>query len=171
MSDSIDQFFKEWDSQLGLSGLPKLPDDIQYIYRIARISKILGERLDATCNRLSLTRSQFEAMAVMRRRYPEPLCAGDLMSAALLTSGSVTAMLNQLLARGWVQRRANKEDKRRIEVQLTAAGKKIVEEAIHERIQDNTALARLLPKEQRTELNRVIKQLLSSLEALDDTDK
>jgi len=171
MTDSIDKFFEEWAAQREKSGLPTLPEDAQYIYRIARMCKVLGERLDATCVRHDLTRSQFEAMAVLRRRHPEPLSAGDLMEAAFLTSGSVTAMLNQLLDKGLVQRQTNKEDKRRIEVLLTGEGMKKIESAIEERIQDNLALARLLPKGSREDMNRLMRQCLVMVEALEEGKK
>lgn len=167
MSDSIDTFFEEWGIQ-ALSGWPpELPEDIQYIYRIARMCKILGDRLDATCARHGLTRSQFEAMAVLRRRHPEPLNAGDLMLAAFLTSGSVTAMLNQLLDKGLVQRQAHKEDRRRIEVLLTPAGIQKIETAVQERIEDNIALGRLLPENSRKRMNLHMKEFLAAVEAQD----
>lgn len=167
MTDSIDTFFAEWAEQSGSGGLPKLPKDAQYIYRIARACKILGDRLDSTCARHDLTRSQFEAMAVLRRRHPEPLGAGDLMRAAFLTSGSVTAMLNQLLDKELVRRKVRKEDRRRIEVQLTPAGLKKIEAAVAERIRDNLALARLLPKAARQEVNSHMRQFLAAAEALE----
>lgn len=171
MTDSIDRFLAEWAVQMAKSGLPELPPDAQYIYRMARVCKILGDRLDATCARHDLTRSQFEAMAVLRRRHPEPLSAGDLMKAAFLTSGSVTAMLNQLLDKNLVQRQPHKEDRRRIEVQLTPEGIRKIEAAIAERIQDNVALARLLPKKPREEINSLMRHFLAAAEALEDTGK
>ena len=169
MTDSIDKFFSEWSPRLERGKLPNLPEDAQFVYRFMRVCRILGDRLDATCRRHGLTRSQFEAMAIMLRRHPEPLGAGDLMKAAFLTSGSVTAMLNQLMRNGLVHRQAHKEDKRRIEVQLTAAGRQRIEAAISERIRDNTSLARLLPEEPRTELNRCMRQFLAAAEALAET--
>lgn len=166
MTDTIDEFLAQWGQQRSDGGWPPpLPEDIQYIYRIARVCKLLGDRLDATCERHGLTRSQFEAMAVLRRRYPEPLSAGDLMQAAFLTSGSVTAMLNQLQDRGWVIRQPAAQDRRRIEVQLTLEGIRRIEPAIAERIADNTAIARSLPDEARAQIDRPLRQLLAALEA------
>jgi DNA-binding MarR family transcriptional regulator len=171
MTDSIDRFFSEWAVQMEKAGLPGVPQDTQYIYRMARVCKILGDRLDATCARHDLTRSQFEAMAVLRRRHPEPLSAGDLMKAAFLTSGSVTAMLNQLLGKDLVQRQPHKEDRRRIEVQLTPEGIKKIEAVIAERIQDNVALAHLLPEKPREEINHLMRHFLAAAEALEGTPK
>ncbi|GAB4216325.1 MAG: hypothetical protein Fur007_16100 [Rhodoferax sp.] len=166
MKDNIDRFFDEWNQQRkGGNWLPQLPTDIQYIYRIARICRLLGERLDATCARHDMTRSQFEAMAVLRRRAPQPQSAGDLMEAALLTSGSVTAMLNQMLGRGWIERQTSEADKRRIEIFLTEEGKQRIEAAISERISDNTRIARHLSAADRVQIDALLRCLLDALEA------
>ncbi len=165
MTDSIDRFFAEWAEQN--AGLPNLPADIQYIYRIARISKLLGARLDATCARHGLTRSQFEALAALRRNHPRPLSAQDLMQASLLTSGSVTAMINRLLAAKLVVRDQSDEDARRILVRLTDAGMKVIEAAVRERIADNTTLAHLLDKKDRGPMNALMRSFLGKLEALE----
>lgn len=166
MKDAIDDFFSEWGQQRQSGGwLPPLPNDIQYVYRIARICRLLGERLDATCARHDMTRSQFEALAMLRRRYPLPLSAGDLMQGALLTSGSVTAMVNQMLARGWIERQACEQDKRRIEVRLTEEGKQRIEAALSERILDNTAIAHELPAADRIRIDALVRRLLAALEA------
>lgn len=165
MSDSIDHFFAEWATQH--VDLPPLDGEMQFVYRIARVSKILGERLDASCARHGLTRSQFEAMAVLRRRHPVPLSAQDLMDASFLTSGSVTAMLRQLVAMGLVTRSPDPVDGRRIQVSLTPRGITVIEAAVRERLQDNAALARLLPETSRAQLNTRMRDFLSALESLD----
>lgn len=165
MTDSINRFFAEWGPHMGKGGIPMVPEDTHYLYRIMRICKALGDRLDATCRRHGLTRSQFEALAVLRRRHPDPLSAGDLMQAAFLTSGSVTAMLGQLLDKGLVSRNTHGRDKRRIQVQLTPAGMEKIEAATAERVRDNVALARLLPEESRANINQAMRAFLAALEA------
>jgi len=167
MTDSIDRFFAEWGGQQ--ASLPPLDPDMQYIYRIARVSRILGDRLDATCARLGLTRSQFEAMAVLRRRAPEALSAQDLMAASFLSSGSVTAMLKQLIDRGLVQRATDPQDGRRIRVWLSERGVEVIEVAVRERASDNAELARLLPPPARQHMNTLMREFLTALEAIEDT--
>lgn len=165
MKDSIDRFFEEWTAQ-GIP-LPKGLQEIQYIYRIIKVSKLLGVRLDATCARHGLTRSQFEALAALRRMQPKPLCAQELMEASLLTSGSVTSMINQLLKMGLVERDLHEQDRRRIQIRLTRKGLKVIEAAVQERLEDNRQLALLLPKQDRSELNQLMRDLLIGMERLE----
>ncbi|MCP5382229.1 MAG: MarR family transcriptional regulator [Kordiimonadaceae bacterium] len=162
MSDSIDQFFSEWSSQV--TTLPDITKEMQYIYRIAKISRILGERLDQTCNLFGITRSQFEAMAVLRRLHPKALNAQEIMQASMLTSGSVTAMINQLLNAGLVKRKADPEDARRIQITLTTKGIRIIEAALKDRINDNKKLANLLTMDDRQKMNDLMRDLLTKLE-------
>lgn len=169
MNDSIDLFFAEWLQQKVT--LPALSPEIQFIYRIARISKILGQRLDRTLVKYDLTRSQFEAMAALRRKYPQPLCAQDLMEASLLTSGSVTAMINQMIKAQWVERDLHAEDRRRIQIRLTAKGKQKVETVLRERIKDNTHLANLLSKADQNKMNLMLKKYLKTLEELESQEE
>ena len=162
MTDSIDRFYAEWAAQIPGPGAP--PADAGHLYRIMRIARLLGDRLDATCARHGLTRSQFEALAALRRRRPEPLSAQDLMDASFLTSGSVTAMINQLAANGLVRRRQHREDRRRLQISLTPRGTKVIEAAIAERAADNAALAAALPANRRQRLDKLLGECLGNLE-------
>lgn len=129
------------------------------------MSKLLGDRLDSTCQRHGLTRSQFEVMAVLRRHDPEPLSAGDLMNAAFLTSGSVTSLLDQLQQKGWIVRQPTPGDRRRLDVRLTPEGIRIIEPAVIERISDNSQIASLVPPELRANINQAMREILSILES------
>lgn len=164
MDDSIDRFFAQWKARN-----MHLSRQVQYIYRIARISKILGRRLDATCAKHGLTRSQFEALAALRRMHPTPLSAQQVMDASLLTSGSVTAMINQLLVAGLVERDVATDDRRRIQIRLTRDGMRAIDVAIRERVDDNTQLAKLLPVKDQDAINGLLRRLLSAMEALEES--
>ncbi|MEZ4387240.1 MAG: MarR family transcriptional regulator [Candidatus Krumholzibacteriia bacterium] len=168
MSDRVDRFLAEWNEQ-DLE-LPQLRPEVGFVYRIAGASKLLGQRLDATCRRFGLTRSQYEALAVLRRKHPRPLCAQDIMDASLLTSGSVTAMINQLLKAGHVERDLNPDDRRRIQVRLTPAGTRLIEAAVQERAADNARLARLLSRADREHMNGLMRRFLEQLSAMNEED-
>src|ERR1700761_2563162 len=58
-----------------------------------------------------------------------PLTAKQLGATVLLTSGSVTAVIDRLAARGLVRREENTRDRRACIVRLTAAGRRLIERA------------------------------------------
>ncbi|MBW8312377.1 MAG: MarR family transcriptional regulator [Rhizobium sp.] len=164
MADSMDHFFARWRAQ-GVPGI-EIREDVHYLYRIVRICKILGQRVEATCTRHGLTRSQYEALSALLRHSPTPLSAQDLMEASMLTSGSVTAMINHLVASGLVERHQNPQDRRRIEVRITPAGTRVVKAAIYDRLADNETLAQLLQGDDQKQADRLMRKLLASLEGL-----
>lgn len=160
----MDHFFARWRAQ-GVPGI-EIREDVHYLYRIVRICKILGQRVEATCTRHGLTRSQYEALSALLRHSPTPLSAQDLMEASMLTSGSVTAMINHLVASGLVERHQNPQDRRRIEVRITPAGTRVVKAAIYDRLADNETLAQLLQGDDQKQADRLMRKLLASLEGL-----
>lgn len=168
MTDSIDRFFAEWAEQD--IDLPAFTDDVAYIYRFAAVSRLLGARLDATCAAFGITRSQYEAMAVLRRHHPDPLSAQEIMQASMLSSGSVTAMVNQLIKAGLVRRTIDKADARRVQVSLTDRGRTLIEGALAERVTDNIALSRLLPARDRKQMNALMRTFLSAFETLNSRE-
>lgn len=165
MADSMDHFFARWRAQ-GVPGI-EIREDVHYLYRIVRICKILGQRVEASCTRHGLTRSQYEALSALLRHSPTPLSAQDLMEASMLTSGSVTAMINHLVLAGLVDRHQNAQDRRRIEVTLTQKGTRVVKAAIHDRLADNELLAHLLGGNEQKQADRLMRKLLSRLEGLE----
>ncbi|MEP7064892.1 MAG: MarR family transcriptional regulator [Gemmatimonadota bacterium] len=75
-------------------------------------------RLDVERGELSLT--EFAVMEVLFHKGD--LSAGDVSKRVLLRSGSLTYVIDKLVARGLVARRACDSDRRRAYLQLTAPG-------------------------------------------------
>ena len=95
-----------------------------------------------------LTLPQFDALAQLLR-HPEGMTAGDLSEALLVTAGNVTGLVDRLVARGFVTRRASSEDARVRVVRLTAEGRRV---ATREVARHETLLTRIFdvlsPREQ-----------------------
>lgn len=169
MKDSIDQFFEEWKHQ-EMGSLVGKAEKLQFIYRIMRINKIMGKRLSASMAKMGLTPSQFEALAALRRKHPDSLCAQDLMDASFLTSGSVTAMINQLLKMGLIEREQSAEDKRRVQIRLTKKGMKAIDSALRDRLEDNLGIAEKLSEKDRSSLNQLMRKFLIEMENLEQEE-
>ncbi|MGH8281008.1 MAG: MarR family winged helix-turn-helix transcriptional regulator [Gammaproteobacteria bacterium] len=88
-----------------------------------------------------------------------PMTTGKLAQAVTLSSATVTGILDRLELRGLVTRERRPEDKRRVVVAVTAAGAAAAEAApSHLAKRFTEALARL-PKDDRSEILRVIQYL------------
>jgi MarR family 2-MHQ and catechol resistance regulon transcriptional repressor len=77
--------------------------------------------------RFGMVMSDFGVLEALLHRGP--LTAKDLGAKVLLTSGSMTAAVDRLAARGLVRREDDAHDRRACIVQLTAAGRRLIERA------------------------------------------
>ena len=57
-------------------------------------------------------------------RHPQGLSMRELSQRLMVTGGNVTGLTDRLVAQGWVERQATQEDRRRVTVRLTAAGRR-----------------------------------------------
>lgn len=68
-------------------------------------------------------------MAVMRLLYTseQDMTAGELSSKLCMTTSRIAAVLNSLEKKGWIERRNDTNDRRRVLVSLTEIGKVLCE--------------------------------------------
>ena len=69
------------------------------------------------------TLPRFDLMAQLER-HPQGLSMRELSQRLMVTGGNVTGLTDRLVAQGWVERQATQEDRRRVTVRLTAAGRR-----------------------------------------------
>ena len=77
-------------------------------------SNVVGERL-------GLSSTEIETLGVLAEG---PLPAGEIARRTALTTGAVTRLVDRLVADGWVVRRGDPSDRRRVLVEQTAAARK-----------------------------------------------
>jgi DNA-binding MarR family transcriptional regulator len=76
-----------------------------------------------------LSASGFQALAILEGAG-EPLPATVLADRLLVTTASITSLLDTLVRRGLVERRAHPKDRRKILVALTPAGAEVVDRVL-----------------------------------------
>jgi DNA-binding MarR family transcriptional regulator len=104
-------------------------------------------------------------VVMIRLREGKEVTASDLCRALRHDTGALTRMIDQLEERGYVSRVRSKEDRRVVQLGLTAAGSKITDKLtpiIVERL--NTALDGF-SKAEFNELSRLLTKLVDTLQA------
>lgn len=96
-------------------------------------------------------------------RRPRP---ADLAERAGLSRAAVTRLLDSLVRDGLVVRRADPEDRRAKRVELTAAGRGVVQAVAPRHARRLEALTRHLSEEDRRQLERLLERLRAGLAAL-----
>ena len=163
--DWVEELTNSWKKeypQLDVSSLPPL-------VRLARLGDLIDSIQNDVLEPFELTSNDYGVLAALQRAgRPYALSPSQLRGQLRRSSGGMTKILKRLEASGLIERKSDFEDGRKIRVILTRRGL-----SLHERVFRAFAAAshRLLAKlsmEQKTEIDRALKQLHDQLENLED---
>ena len=172
--DAVDAILAQWKRERpDLDASPMGP-----IGRIKRCAVLLERRLDETFVEFGLSRWEFDMLAALRRSgAPYCLAPTTLFSTLMVTSGTMTHRMAKLEAQGSIERLPNPADARSSLVQLTPAGRDVVDRAVTEHVANEARLLAALSRRDRAELDRLLRALLRQFEAtapertVDDTGR
>lgn len=124
------------------------------------------EEMHRFLTQFNLSTAEFVTLRVLRREpAPHVMTPTVLHETLVMSPGGMTKVLKQLEAKGYVTRRADRADKRRILVELTETGEgKInsVQQCVRDF--DLLLLKRTLGAREQTQLAQLLRKLLISLE-------
>ena len=158
---SIDALVAEWRRER-----PDLdPSPVAILGRLHRISARLHRRIEAWLEPLDLSWESFSLILTLRRSgSPFTLRPTDLYRESLLTSGAMTNRINRVEKQGLVRRRPDPKDGRVIVVQLTAAGRRLADEAVAIHFRELAKTLGGLSRQECTQLTVSLARLLAVLE-------
>jgi DNA-binding MarR family transcriptional regulator len=134
--------------------------DTANIARVVRLAACLGRELGEICADAGLKPGQFQVLAELRARDPLPMSASDLARAAVLTSGGMTPILDQLEERGLILRQMDGEDRRARRISITEKGRSAINRALDQQTARHRALNAVLTLEERQTLSGLLRKLL-----------
>lgn len=161
-TDFVDEFTGQWKEK-GIQGEP-FDTDTVFLFRVMRLAGLLEQTLTKECMKYDLTWAQFQAMAAMKRLEPKALTANELMQACFLSSGSITNLINQLLAKDLIRKKQNSEDKRQLQLSLTPGGARLFDKIHKVRMKELSELAALVSKSEQKRVSESLKKILIELE-------
>ncbi|MBL9034107.1 MAG: MarR family transcriptional regulator [Rhodospirillaceae bacterium] len=160
IGDSIDDLVLDWRrTRPGINATREAG-----LLRLERLAAHLERDLAVLCAGLGLKPGQFQVLAALRRREPQPLTAGELAQAAILTSGAITPILDKLEAQGMIRRQPDDADRRACRVTITAKGCGVIDRALDLRMARHRELAGLLDGDERAALAAILRKLLLAVE-------
>jgi MarR family 2-MHQ and catechol resistance regulon transcriptional repressor len=106
---------------------------------------------------LGLGPSDFAVLEVLLHKGPQPV--NIIGRKVLLTSGSITAAVDRLESRKLVRRTADPKDRRSRIVELTEAGRRLIERAFQKHAMDMEETMAVLRPSERAELVRLLKKV------------
>ena len=157
--DVIDALQSDWSQQR-----PDLDSEpMGVILRIQALAKMLGDQTAMRLQEFDLQWWQYDVLSALRRQgKPFVMAATELADTTMLTSGAMTNRIDRLESEGLVRRLKDDNDRRRVLVQLTRKGLKLIEDAAKARF--DVAMDALvgLSESQRESLNSLLRLVMKA---------
>lgn len=159
--DHIDKIVAQWNAER-----PDLDvEPMELIGRFVRIANHLREGMNRTYVKFGLNSASFDVLATLRRSgAPYALSPGDLLKTTMVTSGTMTNRIDQLVKSGLVARIKNKNDARSFVISLTPKGFDLIDAVVSEHVETQHELVASLPPKARTALNKILIQVMGALD-------
>lgn len=154
--DHVDRIIAQWNK-----ARPDLDvGPMEIIGRLSRMATKLRSEMDKTWKAHGLNAASFDVLATLRRSgKPDGLSPGELLDLTMVTSGTMTNRIDQLVKRGLVERVPNPEDKRGFLIRLTETGFATIEDAVGDHVETQYYLLRGLTPAEAEDMNRLLKTL------------
>ncbi len=135
------------------------------VSRIWRISRHLEQARKERLAEHGTDRVTLDVLAMLRRSGPPfRMTAGELTHHSLISSGGVSQRLEKLERAGLVTRHIHADDRRRIDVELTAVGVELIDSILADLMAHEAALLDDLDPAEQKDLRRILKRLLGRFE-------
>ena len=135
------------------------PDDVNDLVELSRLLVSVAYRsLEATEQAVPLP--QFRALTVLARYGP--CTAGGLAEALDQVGSTVTRMCDRLVAAGLVTRQNRPDNRREVEIDVTKAGRRLVEQVLAARAAELEQMLQRMRPGSRAALAKVLPELLAA---------
>ncbi|MFP7761407.1 MarR family winged helix-turn-helix transcriptional regulator [Marisediminicola sp. LYQ85] len=157
--DAVDRIVEQWRVER-----PDLdPSPMVVIGRLSRASAIVDARLAATFATHGIDAATFDVLATLARQgAPYRITPAELAANSMITTSAVAQRLNRLDGLGLVTREPNPDDGRGKFVQLTAAGRTLVDAVLPDHLATEEELLSALSPDERNTLAQLLSRLAAN---------
>lgn len=160
MPDAVDRVLAQWAKERpDLDASP-----MAVIGRISRAESILDRRIASVLAKYDLLPGEFDLLAALRRAgAPHRLTVGTMLASTMVTSGAITNRLNRLVAKGFVTRETDPDNRRSVIVTLTPRGLTTVNDALDSHVENERTLIAALSGDDQQQMVALLRKLLGGL--------
>lgn len=161
VEDDVDRLIAAWRRER--PDLDVAP--LAVLSRVTRLARHLDRERRAAFGSRDLEGWEFDVLAALRRAGPPyRLSPGRLVAETLVTSGTMTNRVDRLEARGFVRREPDENDGRGVQVYLSTAGRRQVDGALADLLDNERRLLASLPDDRRDELAGLLRTLVATFD-------
>jgi DNA-binding MarR family transcriptional regulator len=163
--DGVDLILEQWRRERpDLDATP-----LAVIGRVSRLSRELERRLEPVFARHGLEGGLYDVLATLRRAgAPYLLRPSDLAESLMLTASGMTKRLDRLEQAGLVARHPDPADRRGVLIELTPAGREVIDSTATEHVANEGNLLSALSPAERHQLASLLRKLLIGLPPVPD---
>lgn len=147
-------------------------DDVEAIVvRIGRLKRHFRLTTQQALTEVGLQDFEYETLhQLMIRDTPGQASPSDLATDLGISNAGMTGRLDALERAGWIKRRADVDDRRRVAVEITRSGAAIWRRAMDLRGRAEDEVVHSLNAEERAMLAALLKKMTLATERLDEAD-
>ncbi len=158
--DGVDLILEQWGRERpDLDATP-----LAVIGRVSRLSRELELRLEPVFARHGLEAGLYDVLATLRRAgAPYLVRPSELAASLMLTASGMTKRLDRLEQAGLVARHPDPADRRGVLIELTPAGRQVIDSTATEHVANESNLLSALSRAERQQLASLLRKLLLGL--------
>ncbi len=99
--------------------------DLKLVIALARVNNTLFSAIERSLKKEQLSTSEFGVLELIYHKGSQPV--QEIAKKILVTSGTITYVIDKLIQKGLVTRKNCESDKRRYYIDLTESGKEVIE--------------------------------------------
>ena len=162
MEDSVDYCVADISSRF-----PQIDPEVEGIVdRLGTIQKHASRSFEDTLAEHGLNHGEYRLLLRLETRSEKKrLSAGELSKMLMLSSGAMTNRLDRMASAGLVRRLPDANDRRGVLIELTDKGEQTLHAAVTASAAEDRELVSPLTARERTQLNQLLRKVLSALEA------
>ena len=158
--DSIDRFLERV-----LPLYPSLEPQVEgAVDRMTKIVKHLDRVSGRTVAAFGLNTGEFKCLLKLHSREEEEITAGELADILDLSTGAMTNRLDGLEEAGYLTRTRDPEDRRSVLVDVTPAGRDLLDKVVDAQGGEERDLLAVLSVEDRDRLNDLLRSIVRSID-------
>lgn len=159
--DILDRIIDQWHAER-----PDLDANCMgAVGRILRLAGHMERRANEALAELELSIWGFDVLgALLRSGKPYSMTPTELMKSVMLSSGAMTNRIDRLEALELIERIPDENDRRSLQVQLTAKGRRIITAAAPVRFEEAWGVLRNLSVREQALLSSLLRKMLLTVE-------
>jgi DNA-binding MarR family transcriptional regulator len=102
------------------------------VVNIMFTARFIEGKLERLFKKYGITSQQYNVLRILKGQFPEPICAGDVLSRMLDRSSNITRLMEKLLSKNLVTRKVKDDNRRMHEIVITQEGIELLDKIFPE---------------------------------------